>query len=160
MCFGCTRDCWGKRWHIEFEPAKSSTLCISLKRDLQDHPSLVMDVKEAETISVLVFHFDCRLTWAAMIDKIVSCSRQRLGCPRNILVYLDSSTLKLAYKAFIRPMMEYGNVAIMGASATQLSKLDAIQNVVTGLCQGSFVQCCRHAAAVGLLLKLLDCRCR
>ena len=35
--------CWGKRWRIEFEPAKSSALCISLKRDLEDHPSLVMD---------------------------------------------------------------------------------------------------------------------
>ena len=35
--------CWGKRWHIEFEPAKSSALCISFKRDLEDHPSLVMD---------------------------------------------------------------------------------------------------------------------
>ena len=23
--------CWGKMWHIEFEPAKSSTLCVSLK---------------------------------------------------------------------------------------------------------------------------------
>ena len=23
--------CWGKRWHIEFEHAKSSALCMSLK---------------------------------------------------------------------------------------------------------------------------------
>ena len=102
--------CWGKRWHIEFEPAKSSTLCISLKQDIQDHSSLVMDgipIKEAETLSVLGFHFDCHLTWAAMIDKMVSHSRQRLGCLRRILDYLDSNTLQLAYKAFIRPMMEY-----------------------------------------------------
>ena len=58
--------------------------------------------------------------------------------------------------------MEYSNVAIMGASATQLSKLDAVQNVATGLCRGSFVplQCCHHAAVVGLLLKVLDCCCR
>ena len=65
--------CWGKKWHIEFEPAKSNTLCISLKRDLQDHPSLVMDgipIKEAETLSMLGFHFDRCLTWAAMIDKL------------------------------------------------------------------------------------------
>ena len=113
--------CWGKRWHIEFEPAKSSTLCISLKQDLQDHSSLVMDgisIKEAETLSVLGFHFDRHFTWAAMIDKMVSCNRQCLGCLHRILDYLDSNTLQLAYKAFIRSMMEYGNVAIMGASAT------------------------------------------
>ena len=93
---------------------------------------------------------------------MVSCSRQCLGCLCRILDYLDSNTLQLAYKAFIRPMMEYGNVAIMGASAIQLSKLDAVQNVATGLCQGSFVplQCRLHAAAVGLLLKLMDFHCR
>ena len=47
--------CWGKKWHIVFEPAKSSALCISLKRDLQDHPSLVMDsvpIVEVETCNV------------------------------------------------------------------------------------------------------------
>ena len=52
--------CWGKKWHIEFEPIKSHTLCISLKRNLKDNPSLVMDgipIKEGETLSVLGFHF-------------------------------------------------------------------------------------------------------
>ena len=157
--------CWGKRWHIECEPAKSSALCISLKRDLEDHPSLVMDgtpIKEAETLSVLGFHFDRRLTWAAMIDMMVSHSRQRLGCLRRISDYIDSNTLQLAYKAFIRPLMEYGNVAIMGASAMQLGKLDTVQNAATKLCHTSFVplQYRRHAATVGLVLKLLDGCCR
>ena len=90
---------WGKRWHIEFEPAKTSAVCISLKQDLEDHPSLVMDgipVKEVETLCVLGFHFDCCLTWTAIIDTMVSRSRQRLGClgllglptPYNLLTRL------------------------------------------------------------------------
>ena len=87
---------------------------------------------------------------------MVSCSRQRLGCLLRILDYLDSNTLQLAYKAFIRPIMEYGNVAIMDAS--YVSRLDAVQNVATSLCKTSFVplRCCHHATAVGLSLKLLD----
>ena len=88
--------CWGKRWHIEFEPAKSSTLCILLKRYLKDHPSLVMDgipIKEAETLSVLGFYFDHCLTWAAMIDMTVLRSRQHLGFLYRIFDYLDSNTL-------------------------------------------------------------------
>ena len=85
--------CWGKKWHIEFEPAKSSAISISLKRDLQDHLSLVMDgipIVEVETLSVLGFCFDCRLTWVVMIDEMASHSRQRFGCLRRILDYLDS----------------------------------------------------------------------
>ena len=102
-----------------------------------------------------------RLTQATMIDKMVSRSRQRLGCLHRILDYLDSNTLQLAYKASIKPMMEYGNVAIMDASATQLSRLNTSQNVPTGLCHLPFVplQCHHHTAAVGLLLKSLDCHC-
>ena len=52
----------------------------------------------------------------------------------------------------------YTIACLMGASATQLSRL---QNAATKLCHTSFVplQYCRHAAAVGLLLKLLDGHC-
>ena len=65
------------KWHIEFEPAKLSTLCISLKWGLKDHPYLVIDsisIKEAETLPVLGFHFDRHLIWTAMTDTMVSHS--------------------------------------------------------------------------------------
>ena len=50
---------------------------------------------------------------------------------------------------------------MLWASAIQLSRLDAVQNVVTSLCKISFValQCRHHAAAVGMLFKLLDNHC-
>ena len=59
------------------------------------------------------------------------------------------------------PIMEYSNVAIMGASATLLSRLDTVQNVATSLCRTSFILlwCCHHTPAVELLLKLLDRHC-
>ena len=27
---------WGRRWHIEFEPSKSNTICVSLKCDVEE----------------------------------------------------------------------------------------------------------------------------
>jgi len=53
----------------------------------------------------------------------------------------------------VRPVTEYGSVLIMGASATQLSKLDRTQNFAEQLCSAQFVSLERrcHAAAVGLL---------
>jgi len=38
--------------------------------------------------------------------------------------YLGPKGLAIAFKAFVRPVCEYGNVAIIGASPTHLSKLD------------------------------------
>ena len=92
-----------------------------------------------------------------MVDTMVLHCRQYLGCLCRIFAYLDSNTLQLAYRAFVRPMMEYGNVAIKGDSATHLSKLNTVQNAATTLCHESFIplQSCHHAAIVGLLLKLL-----
>ena len=85
-----------------------------------------------------------------------------VGSLHRILDYLVSHTLQLAYKAFIRPILEYGNVAIMGAIVTQLSRLITVQNAATTLCHVDFVplQCRCHATVIGLLLKLLDCCCR
>ena len=44
----------------------------------------------------------------------------------------------------------YVNVAIMSACATQLSRIDTVQNVATALCHVSFIplQHCSHAAAI------------
>ena len=46
------------------------------------------------------------------------------------------------------------NVAIMGASATQLSRFSTVWNAATTLCHGSFItlQHRRHTIAIGLLL--------
>ena len=32
---------WGKSYHIEFEPSKSATICVSLKHDVEEHPPLL-----------------------------------------------------------------------------------------------------------------------
>ena len=81
----CSIADWGRRWHIEFEPSKSNALCVSLKRDVKEHPPLFMNgvpIKESKVLSILGFHFDSHLTWDYMIDFAVRRCRQRLGCLR------------------------------------------------------------------------------
>ena len=77
---------------------------------------------------------------------------------RSILAQMG---LSLAYCEFVHPVAEYGDILLMGASATQLSKLDRMQHFAEQLYSSSFVplQRCRHAAAIGLLCKLLDDTC-
>ena len=57
---------------------------------------------------------------------------------------------------------ENDGILLLGASATQLFKLDHMQHFIEQLCSSSFVplQRCHHAAAIGLLCKLLDGTCR
>ena len=92
-----------------------------------------------------------------MNDKMVSHSRQFLGCLQRILDYFDSNTLQLAYKVFVRVIMEYGNVAIMDTivSHTQLSRLNTVQNIATGLP----LQCRHHAATIEIFTVVNFYRC-
>ena len=47
--------------------------------------------------------------------------------------------LILAYRAFVHLVSEYGNVLMMSASATQLSKLDSMQQFAEPLYSTQFV---------------------
>ena len=40
---------------------------------------------------------------------------------------LDSNNLETMYKMFVRSILEYGSVVYMGASGTNLAKLDRVQ---------------------------------
>ena len=156
---------WGRQWYIEFEPSKSNAICVSLKRDVEEHPPLFMNnvpIEESKVLSILGLHFDSRLTWDYMIDSTVRCCRQRLGCLRRISEYLGTEGLSLAYRAFVRPIAEYGGILLLAAGAIQLSKLDRMQQFAERLCSSSFVPLSRrcHASALGLLCKLLNGTCR
>ena len=75
----CQVTDWGRRWHIEFEPSKSHTICVSLKRDIEEHPPLFMNdvlISESKVLSTLGFYFDSRLTWSYMIDYSVRQCRK------------------------------------------------------------------------------------
>ena len=46
---------------------QSLIICVSLKRDIEEHPSLFMNdvsISESKVLSILRFHFDSRLTWS------------------------------------------------------------------------------------------------
>ena len=97
-----------------------------------------------------------------MIDQLTTCYRQRLGALFRVKEYLSQHGLITAYKSFVRPVCEYGDVTFMGASATHLHKLDAVQTAAEKLCQTAFpsLLSCHKASAIGLLCKLLDSHCR
>ena len=71
-------------------------------------------------------------------------------------------SLSIAFKAFARPVCEYGNVVFMGAASTHLYKLDGIQQLAERSSESTFPTLCsrRSASAMGLLCKMLVSCCR
>ena len=89
-------------------------------------------------------------TNADMVDSSIEQCRQRLGFLHQISKYLGTERLVLA---FVHPVEEYGNMLMMGASATWSSKLDCIQYLAERLCS---TWSHHHAAVIGSSCKLFD----
>ena len=152
---------WGWKWNINFEPTKCHALCVSLKNDVGLHQPVFMDtlsIVEVDVLKVLEIYFDRKLTWSYIIDQLATWSRQQLDAVYRVREYLGQSGLTIAFKSFVRPICEYGNIIFMGASATHLHKLDLIQKIAERLCGTTFLSLASRR--IGLLCKLLDLWCR
>ena len=73
---------FGQSWQIKFAPNKTSSLLVSLKRDLQTllHPPLFLNdsvIPETSSVRVLGFTFDSLLTWESHIVNILNRGKQR-----------------------------------------------------------------------------------
>ena len=148
-------------WFMDFAPLKIRSLLISLKHDTFDHPPLFMNnhlIAEVSSLKILGFMLDSSFTWGPHIDMIISRTKQRLAQLCRLSSYLDSVGLSIMYKSFVRSCLEYGHLLYFGAARGYLKRLDALQCRAASICHSTFpsLESRRHAAAIGLLCRLLD----
>ena len=147
---------FGKKWLLEFEAKKTKAITISRKRHPSENPPIVMNgtaIAENETLEVLGFTIDSKETWSAHVDRVVKEARQRLGAIRRVKKYLNNNGVYTAYKAFVRPNIEYGSLSYWSTAKTHLAKLDQVQQHAHSLFEGLTITSLeqrREAAAVGL----------
>ena len=154
---------FGQSWQIKFAPQKTSSLIISLKRDLRSlpHPPLFLDdtvIPETSSVQVLGFTFDALLTWEPHIVRILNRGKQRVSQLYRCRSLLTSQDLCLIYKSWIRPVLEYGNILYTGAASSHLQCLDHLQNRIQQTCCSTFQSLSHHrdAAIIGLVCRLLN----
>ena len=98
------------------------------------------------------------MTWSSMVKKLAKKGRSRLAALFRMKHALDPDNMEIMYKALVRSVMEYENVAYRAAGATYLKKLDSVQECACEL-GGFSVEALgdrRDASLIGLAFKLLD----
>ena len=97
-------------------------------------------------------------SWGPHIDMIISKTKQRLAQLCHLSSYLDSASLSVMYKSFVHSHLKCGHLLYFGAARRFLNRLDALQCWGASVCHSNFpsLECRRHAAAIGLLCRLLD----
>lgn len=97
-------------------------------------------IKMENNVKFLGVIFDSKLSWKPHIEYIINKCKKRINLLRAISGYgwgACKKTLLTIYKALIRSILDYGDVAYSSASKSCLDKLSCIQTEALRLCCGA-----------------------
>jgi len=97
-------------------------------------------IKMDNKVKFLGVIFDRHLNWKAHIDYIMDKCKKRLNLMRAVSGYhwgASKKSLFAIYKALIRSILDYGDVAYSSASNSYLNKLSSIQTEALRICCGA-----------------------
>jgi len=121
---------WSKRWCVSFNPSKCESFVLSRKRQ-PFNPCLNFcgaRLSNVTSIKLLGITFTSDLNWNTHIQSIAKRASRILGMLRRAQWLLPKSGKVVAYKAFVRPLMEYASPVWNGGTTTALRLLDIVQN--------------------------------
>ena len=113
---------------MSFNPDKSHTLAVSLRKDHLANPPIYFlynPLEAVQSFKLLGLSISHSLSWANHISKLASKISCRLGILRRTKSLFDTPELLSTYTAFIRSLMEYCSPLWAGSPASHLAQLDA-----------------------------------
>ena len=135
---------WAKSWAVQFNSKKTKNIVFTRRE--REHPPVFFGIngEEVEKINIhchLGITFQSSASWHTHIDIIYKKACSRLSVLRQVKHLLDRSSLIRIYYAFIRPILEYGDVIWGNCSQHETELLENIQieaaRIITGLRRNS-----------------------
>ena len=124
-----TLELWETKWLMEFHPQKCQVLSITKnRRPIQHqytlHGHVLENVKDAKYLGVTISN-DFR--WSKHIDIIISKASQNLGFLRRNLQISSKDIKSRAYKAIVRPLLEYSPCIWDPSTSKDIDRIEMIQ---------------------------------
>ena len=131
---------WANKWLVIFQPPKTDSLVISRKINKPAHPPLFMqnqEIKEVDWHKHLGLHFSQDGSWHHQIQFIKDKAWTRINIMRKLKFKLDRKSLEIIYTAFIRPILEYGDVVWDNCAQYEKDELEKIQHEAARIATGT-----------------------
>ena len=149
---------WANQWRLRFNPditKQAVEVTFSTKTTPPPRPSLMFNnipiklVNEHKHLGIIL---DKQLSFTSHINSKLSIARRGLGIISRLRKYLPRITIKLIFKPFIRPYLEYGVIIFHQLPRTKefsfdthlkplMQKLESLQYnatlVITGAWHGT-----------------------
>ena len=130
---------WCVQWLVEINTDKSVLMLISRRSVPSDLTPLKIGdtvLQRVETHKHLGLWFDTKLTWSYHIDQTCTKASRRINMMMPLKYKLFRNTLETIYIAYVRPILEYGDVIFDNCTENLKSDLENIQiraaQIVTG----------------------------
>ena len=144
-------DQWGFRLSLD------KTVAILFSHAIKDHKINLnlgpKQIKIVDSVKFLGVILDKKLNWNEHIQYVQSKCKKRI----NLMKAITGSTwgastkaLLTVYKALIRSVIDYGDIAYDSAANNHLNKLDKIQNHALKICAGAMKSTATDALQVEL----------
>ena len=87
-----------------------------------------LPLKTVPTYKYLGVTLDTQLNYNKHVKKIIANVTGKLKQFRRMRFFLDTKAATMVYKNMILPLMEYGDIFLVGTSATNRKRLQVLQN--------------------------------
>jgi len=109
-------------------------------------------VPETTQLRLLGVLFDSQLSFKSHIRQLSVRGAQRLGFLKKAAKVMDSRCRTIAYKGFVRPVLEYSMLVWMGAAPSILDRLSVIQRrALRTIGEGAYLDSLEIRRLVGAL---------
>ena len=135
---------WANKWHVTFSPPKTEEMVISRKRTKVDHPPLMLGGQQIIRVphhKHLGLTLAQDLTWGVHLNEVRDKANNRLGILRSLKYKLDRLSLERIYLAYIRPILEYGDIIWDKSPEEIVSPLESIQLNAARVVIGATAKC-------------------
>ena len=121
---------WADTWLVSFNVTKTEALLISRKINRPIHPPIYMNnqqITEINSHKHLGIYFSNDCSWHDHINYTVEKAWGRINVMRKLKFKLDRKALETIFIAFIRPLLEYGDIIWDNCTQYEKQELEKVQ---------------------------------
>ena len=120
---------WELCWDMQFHPAKCVVLHVTRKRTVAEHQYQLhgQTLQTVSSAKYLGITLTSNLSWDSHIGEVCTKANRALGFLRRNLKVASTRVKCTAYKAFVRPTMEYACTVWDPYTQANINALEAVQ---------------------------------
>lgn len=124
---------WLKKNRLHLNVKKTTWSLIGTHQKLASAGDMSLQINgellhKVSAYKYLGLWIDEKMNWNKHLDYMCAKISKRLGILKRTKLYLPAETLKMLYNALVLPLFDYGDIVYSNCGATQMQRLQRLQN--------------------------------